>query len=367
MTRIEKIHNYINSIFNKINNFNEQKAAYIHSYGVAQNCAILAAKRKLNVELSTIIGLLHDIYSYKTGVYPLHAHNGAEMIRVAFKYELKDLFSNEEEIIIKSAIYHHTDKEHVHDEYDELLKDCDLLQHYIFDISHEHYVTDRLSNVAMELGLELPVTSSIFREKEIKLFDKTLVGDIAEDLCKKNIVGSKDDKDYMEIIKYYPECSAFNELKNAWCAAFVYHCCIEAGLSLPLRIPNNAKVVANYRFACVIAWYEWANDYGYCFKADETFIPQRGDIVIYNNIISKENKSENSLWCDHIGIVLISNENTIFVAEGNANNQNISGIIERERNKNIDSYIRIPNYYKYSEWMIDFKTGNVRTTLHTTL
>jgi 5'-deoxynucleotidase YfbR-like HD superfamily hydrolase len=365
MTRIGKVQNYINSIFSDINNFDEQRAAYIHSYGVAQCCALLAARRKLDIELSTIIGLLHDVYSYKTGVHALHSHNGAEMVRVAFKYELKDIFSNEEQTIIKSAIYHHADKEHVHDEYDELLKDCDLLQHYLFDISCEYFVADRLSNVATELGFELSATVTDLKEKKVKLFNQALVGDIAEELCLKNIVGSKDNEDYMEIIKYYPESFAFDELKNAWCAAFVYHCCIKAGLTLPLRTPNDAKVIANCRFACVIAWYEWANEHGYCFKADELFIPQRGDLVVYKNIIPKGNKPENGTWCDHIGIVLNTNENTIIVAEGNVNNQNVLGIVKRNRNENIDSYIRITNNYEYKSWMIDYKTGNVKTKLYT--
>ena len=64
INRIESIREYVNSIFDHIENADEKRAAYIHSYGVSHCCALLAAKRGLNIELATIIGLLHDVYSY---------------------------------------------------------------------------------------------------------------------------------------------------------------------------------------------------------------------------------------------------------------------------------------------------------------
>ena len=98
-------------------------------------------------------------------------------------------------------------------------------------------------------------------------------------------------------------------------------------------------------------------EYGYCHFENEGFTPERGDIVIYNNIIPKEDKPENSAWHDHIGIVLSCNGNTLLVAEGNAGNKNVSGIITRKRDDTIGCYIRIPKDYTYDGWKIDFKTG----------
>ncbi|MEG1772761.1 MAG: HD domain-containing protein [Clostridia bacterium] len=360
MSRIENVQSYINSIFDKISDDDEKRVAYIHTYGVAQECALLAAKRGLNSELATVIGLLHDVYSYKTGVRPLHSHNGAEMIRVAFKYDLTGLFLEDEQTIIKSAIYHHTDKEHTHDNYDELLKDCDVLQHYIYDAAYGNFNGLRLERVALEIGIDVPKTSQSNGKKVKRFFNQRSVGDIAEKLASGSISGKRSNPEYMEIIKYYPEQSAFNELDHAWCAAFVYHCCIKAGLALPLRTPHTAKEIADCRFACVVAWYEWANRHGYCKYEKDGYIPQRGDIVLYNNIIPKENKPENSTWCDHIGVVLSCVAGCLSVAEGNVDNKNISGIINRKRDDSIGCYIRIPEDYEYDEWKTDFKTGNYR-------
>jgi len=93
VNRLDSVRPYIETIFNTIENVEEKRAAYIHSYGVAQCCALLAAKRGLDTELAMEIGLLHDVYSYKTGVHTLHSQNGAEMVWVAFKYVLNGLFT----------------------------------------------------------------------------------------------------------------------------------------------------------------------------------------------------------------------------------------------------------------------------------
>ena len=134
--RLGRVRAYVNSIFDPVEDADEKRAAYIHSYGVSHCCALFAMKRGLDLELASVIGLLHDVYSYKTGVIAWHAQNGAEMVRVAFKYSLADLFTDEEQTIIKSAIYHHANKDIVHDEYDEMLKDSDILQRISFDHSH---------------------------------------------------------------------------------------------------------------------------------------------------------------------------------------------------------------------------------------
>jgi HD superfamily phosphodiesterase len=93
---ISKVQDYINAIFDQSPDALERHNAYTHTYGVAQLCALLAVKRGLDPVLASIIGLLHDVNIYKTGVRSLHSHNGAEMVRVAFKHELSGLFTDEE-------------------------------------------------------------------------------------------------------------------------------------------------------------------------------------------------------------------------------------------------------------------------------
>ncbi len=180
--------------------------------------------------------------------------------------------------------------------------------------------------------------------------NRIALGDVAEKLAAKRIVGEKSDADYMEMLKYYPENDP-DEFKSGWCAVFIYHCCREAGMNLPVGTNKTTKSGKFRWFTGVIAWVEWAQTCGFLHEVKD-FSPYRGDIVIYNNIIPVEHKQEDSLWCDHIGIVLACNEDTITVAEGNVNNQNIGGIMSRQRNKTIGCYIRIPENNLYDNWQI---------------
>jgi hypothetical protein len=360
MNRIKSVQVYINGIFDNIPDPSVRRAAYVHSYSVAGCCALLAGKRGLDMELATVIGLLHDIYTYKTGVSFLHSYNGAEMVRVVFKRELKDLFSESEQAIIKSAIYHHSDKDYIHDEYDELIKDADALQHYLYDVSSEKFLIKRLTKIASELGFAVPERLPSEETGKKSVYSQEKAADIAESLASKNITGDIAYLEFMKIIKYFPEENAFSELDHAWCAAFVYHCCTEAGLMLPLRTPHNSKETATFRFACVAAWYEWAERHSFCRYPNNGYIPLRGDIVVYDNIIPNENKPENSAWCDHIGIVLAYNNGMLKVAEGNVGNLNVSGITERRISANIGCYIHIPVDYEPDDRKTDFKTGRVR-------
>lgn len=271
------------------------------------------------------------------------------------------LFSEDEQTIIKSAIYHHANKDLIHDEYDELLKDSDILQRLSFDTTYGWHYGQRLLCIMKELLISAPNITMLPKEEAVNnSFQQSYVGDIAQALTKRKISGEISDEDYLNIIRYYPEETAFDELKNGWCAAFVYHCCLEAGLSLPIRVPHTAKKVADCRFACVIAWYEWGMERGFCCFEKNGFNPEYGDIVIYNNIIPVEDKAANSAWCDHMGIVLSCKIDEIMVAEGNADNKNVLGNVRRKRNDKIGCYIRIPNDYVYDGWKTDFKTGEIK-------
>jgi hypothetical protein len=212
-----------------------------------------------------------------------------------------------------------------------------------------------------EFSLPAPNITVIPKESaSVNHLDRSYIGNIAKALAEKKIVGEKSDEDFMKIIRYFPEETAFEELKNAWCAAFVYHCCLKGGLSLPVRVPHTEKSLANRRFACVVAWYEWGKENGFCHFENDGFIPGCGDIVIYNDIIPMEDKPENSTWCDHMGIVISCNDDDLTVAEGNIGNKNISGTISRKRDETIGCYIRIPENYVYDGWKTDFKTGETK-------
>ena len=356
MERKELVQAYVDEIFSDMED-DKRIVSYHHTGGVALLCSLFAKKRDLDSELAYICGLLHDVYPPKGGVRFFHAVNGAEMVRAAFKNELKGLFTDEEQVFICSAIFHHSDKTHLHDAYDEILKDADLMQHWLLKSEKEKYITLRMVNLQKELSL--PVSELPEKKPNrffISAFKRSAFADIAEELAYKPIRGEKADEDFMQIIRYFPEKTAFNELKNAWCAAFVFHCAITAGLKLPIRYAPTA----NTRFACVEAWLEWGQKNGFCHWEKDGFIPERGDIVIYNNLIPPENKPKDCPWYDHIGIVLDADGSTLTAAEGNVNNQNISGIVERERKAHIGCFLRIPEDYVWDGWKIDYKTGKPR-------
>ena len=355
MERIQRIRAYVNHYIDKIPSEEERRNATVHTYGVAQLCTMIALKRGLDPELAHMSGLLHDVYSYFTGSSLCHAISGAEMVRPAIRD--MNIFTQEEKEIILSSIFYHSDKARIHDRYDEVLKDADVLQHYWNDACFriEKPVYPRLTKVLEELGMNASSPDTILYEQDADkvkgTFQKAVFADIAEGLASEKVCGEKNDIDFMNIIKYYPEPSAFDELRNYWCAAFVYHCALKAGLELPIRQPPFKN-----RFAGVGTWYHWGTANHFCYYEKDGFKPSRGDIVIYNNIIPAENKETNSSWHDHIGVVLSSeNEEFLIVAEGNIDNRNVSGIINRKCDHTIGCFIRIPENFEYDGWNCDYK------------
>jgi uncharacterized protein len=153
MDRLELVRNEIDTILFRSEKANVRSEGFIHLYGVAQNCTLLAIKRKLDVELCTIIGLLHDIYTYKYGYVKEHAILGAteaENLLIDL-----DVFTKEEIDIIKTAISNHSDKKTKHDKYSELIKDADVLQNSLYNTSFEIKHVKRLKKVFRNFGIKM--------------------------------------------------------------------------------------------------------------------------------------------------------------------------------------------------------------------
>lgn len=131
MKRIDTVREYVDSVLAKLSNELDRRYAYIHIYGVAQACAMIAMKRGEPVELAVIAGMLHDIYRYTAMEGFEHAHKGAAMARDI----LQELGGFEEEEIkrICNAVYHHSSKRERHGSFDEVLKDADVMQHCLYD------------------------------------------------------------------------------------------------------------------------------------------------------------------------------------------------------------------------------------------
>ncbi|WP_297417882.1 HD domain-containing protein [Clostridium sp.] len=153
MNRIEILRQYIDNILLNMSDFEERRCAYVHLYGVAQSCALIALKRGENAELATMAGMLHDIYSYARMDTKDHAHKGA----VLAKEILTSLqITNEDETkIICYAIYTHSEKGLVHSDFNEILIDADVLQHCFYNPTFEilPHEKSRYEKLKIEFGI----------------------------------------------------------------------------------------------------------------------------------------------------------------------------------------------------------------------
>lgn len=154
MDRLEKIREIINGILIKNPNIDERHCGFVHLYGVSSISSLLAQKRGLNVELSAVAGMLHDIATYKTGNSFEHSKLGSIEARKILNEA--NCFNEEEINIICTAIYNHSDKHKVDDVYDEVLKDADVLQHYLYNTNFKVFEKDknRLSILLKEVGID---------------------------------------------------------------------------------------------------------------------------------------------------------------------------------------------------------------------
>src|SRR5687768_3226313 len=97
-----------------------------HSAGVVQCGRILAQKRGLDLEISAVGALLHDIYVIKTGSYRDHARRGEEYGREILR--AVGGFSHAETERIVEIIVNHSDKHLISpNPYVEFGKDADIL------------------------------------------------------------------------------------------------------------------------------------------------------------------------------------------------------------------------------------------------
>jgi len=348
--KIQTVKDYFNRIISETVEEDKKWKAYSHSYGVASMCSMLAGKRGLNTEVAYISGLLHDLYAYQVDSYCCHAASGAEMIRAVLK-NLK-LFTLQEQTLICSAIFHHDDLDITHGVYEELLKDADILYPF-WENGNLYYPANsrkRIENLTFDLRIlpssiqkDIPKSTMVPEEIKVVAFSRNALAEYAFSLASKGIKGERTEKDYFTIIRYFTDETIYDEMYSNWGAAFVYHCCRSCGLEIPIRIPNVLS-----RFTGVDAWFDWAKHEGFCIMAQDVARPEKGDIVIYNRIPSGSHNNALLPWYDHIGIIYEVKDSTILVAEGNADNSNCSGIIERPIDKTIGCYVRIHEKYKYN-------------------
>ncbi|MBI3034680.1 HD domain-containing protein [Candidatus Woesearchaeota archaeon] len=143
-----------------------------HSSGCCQVGRILAQKRSLDIELSEIICILHDIAVIVEGSYKDHAKRGAEIAKKML--EESGYFSREEIGLITEAIAHHSEKQaYTGNPYVELAKDADVFDCSLYQNAKGFYLlhkpkeiykeyVKRIISVRKELGLR---QDEFFREE----------------------------------------------------------------------------------------------------------------------------------------------------------------------------------------------------------
>ena len=129
--RIEKVRAYVDEVLLQMTDAAERRCAYVHLYGVAQACAMIAQKRNTDAELAIVAGMLHDLYAYKTMDHCDHAHKGASMAKEILS--ALGLFNRIENEMICEAIYRHSDKAESHPALVETLVDADVWQHCLYN------------------------------------------------------------------------------------------------------------------------------------------------------------------------------------------------------------------------------------------
>lgn len=154
LDRTERVRQVVDEILRGQVDEEERHRGFVHLYGVAQACALLALVRGLDAELCTIAGILHDLAIYKTGDPTDHGRRGAVLAREILS--VLGCFTEREIATICEAIAHHRIKGEIHGAYDELLKDADVLEHTLYNtrLAPIEKEQARLSALWAELGIE---------------------------------------------------------------------------------------------------------------------------------------------------------------------------------------------------------------------
>lgn len=296
--------------------------AVSHLSGVAQSAVLLAAARGLDPKLAALAGWLHDVYSYATGIRLMHDVSGAECARVII--ERHGWCSESEAQSVCRAIMHHSNKEQIDGPYEELLKDADILARLLANPAHPFSTPKlhRIRSMMQQLGLTFdPVAKTTLSSAAPAALP---LAPAARHQALLPIRGDMADARFVEMIRYWPEPEAPQELVGQWCAAFVYHLCMTCNRPLPIRAPG-----VSLRFSCVAAWVEYARIHGLLRTSGQ---PHPGDIVILNL----------QSPADHMGVFLGPSQNKWETAEGNLDGLNVSGLGLRDPSHEVFGFFHGP-------------------------
>lgn len=312
---------------------------YAHSIEMARWCVRVAKRQGSDEHIACVTGFLHDVYYYATGLKPLNDFNAAEY--AGWLLDKFCVLSSGDRAVITDAIMRYKWPDSSCNELARLLYDAHILNDYT---GQGRTVRDcdlkRLMQLVAEWKLIEPQRGQVAPIPEFSYSgDRSSLAEVAQTLASQRISWYDGESDALSVARYWPDDEAFERLSENWSAAFVYHCCYEAGFILPVRDPR-----VKYGFDTVKGWLDFASLLSNGFfhpKGESGFTPERGDIVIFDRILDDKQPA------DHMGVVVLTSTDRITVAEGNARKSNVSDVIEHSATHHVRGYIRLPNCYQF--------------------
>lgn len=334
----ESDYNMLRNALSRQKNTALAQEGYTHSLDVARWCVRVAKRRGVNEHIACMTGLMHDIYYYATGLKPLGALNAAEY--TAWLMRRNSVLTTQHQAAITDGIREYACEDGHCEGMATLLRDA----HILCDYTGAHIVRDCDLKHLMELVPEWKLLEP--QRGQVKPLshtarscDRNALAEVAQTLASQRISWYAGESDAVPLVKYWLDGDAFERLSKQWSAAFVYHCCYEAGFILPLHDPR----VEN-GFDEIKGWLDFGSLLSNGFyhpKGESGFVPERGDIVIFDRMF------EDKQPADHMGVVVMTAPERITVAEGNARQSNVSDVIEHSATHHVRGYIRLPNWYQF--------------------
>lgn len=154
-TRVDTVRQYVDNMLNELADPDMRRSGFVHLYGVGQAAALIALRRghgREYAELAQIAGMLHDFVTYRDGIRENHA--GKSSVEAEKILMDAGCFTAEEIAMVCHAIGKHSDKEQTDTEFDEILKDADVMQHWLRNPMEEyHFRKDRTQGIVREFEL----------------------------------------------------------------------------------------------------------------------------------------------------------------------------------------------------------------------
>ncbi len=151
MSRLNKILNILLDEITQMEDFERDQPltwSVKHMFSCSQISKLIAASRKLDIEIAGIAGAIHDLFLIRTGIFDDHAPKGGPLVidflnkfNQTYGEEFGHLSEKEIEIIYQATILHTDKTNYTKDEIVELTKDADALDRFLHgnDIP-KHYI-----------------------------------------------------------------------------------------------------------------------------------------------------------------------------------------------------------------------------------